>query len=57
MKTSEKIFEELTRQRFADWYTSGRFDSYITGEYPKGHEDHVSKEEILKDIREMFNCR
>lgn len=51
-----KILSRLESQRFADWYQEGgKFDTYITVEFPKGHPQHVSKEDILKDVEEMFS--
>lgn len=43
------ILEGLSRQKFADWYNTGRFDDYITGEKP------LSEQEILADIVKLFN--
>ncbi len=48
--TAEDILNTLEKQRFADWYNNGRFDSYICGDLPK-----ISKEEILDDVKKMFN--
>lgn len=46
----KKIYEVLTKQSFWDWYTDdGRFEKYI-----RGDEYCPIKEEILKDISEMF---
>lgn len=50
MKTiQEIILEAIQGQKFADWYNTGRFDDYITGQEPK-----ITKEEILKDIVKIF---
>lgn len=48
----EKIFQTLLRQKFADWYNSGRFDQWISGDLP-GIED----EEIKEDIRNLFGLK
>ena len=46
---AEKILNTLELQRFADWYNSGRFNAYISGDLPT-----VSKEDIINDIKRMF---
>ena len=53
-KQAENILLTLERQQFADWYTAGKFDTYITGEFPKGDPRRPSKEDILKDIVRLF---
>ncbi len=54
-KLAEQILHRLESQRFADWYQpGGRFDTYITVEYPKGNPQHVSKDDILQDIKSLF---
>lgn len=45
----EKVLRMLERQTFADWYNSGRFDTYITG-----GENVPSRDEILKDLSNML---
>jgi hypothetical protein len=42
------IYEVLTSQRFANWYTADLED------YLQGTEKAKSKEEILADIRKLF---
>jgi hypothetical protein len=55
-KAALKILNRLESQKFADWYKEdGRFDDYITVAYPKGDEQHVSKEDILEDIVQLFD--
>lgn len=53
-ETAVKILETLERRKFAEWYNRGRFDSYITGEYPAGHHLEITKEMILEDIVKLF---
>lgn len=53
-KLAEKILETLNGQRFADWYNTGRFDTYISGEYPKEDPRQPTKEQILADIVKLF---
>jgi hypothetical protein len=56
MNAAENILRVLENQRFADWYgPDGKFDSYIRVDHPKGHPEHVSKENILEDIERMFS--
>ena len=53
---AEKILEALEKQRFADWYnTGGRFDSYITCEYPEESPEHVTRAAVLNDIKRLFS--
>jgi hypothetical protein len=47
---AEKIYATLNGQRFADWYTSGRFDDHISGT-----PDCPDKGDILDDIKKHFN--
>ena len=55
-KRAEQILNVLESQRFSDWYSDGgRFDNYIRVDFPKGHEEHVSKDDVLKDITRYFN--
>ncbi len=44
---AEKILNTLESQRFADWYNTGKFDEYISG-------DGTKKERIIGDIKRMF---
>ena len=45
------ILNVLSKQKFADWYNSGgRFDQYIS-------DNTVSKDDIIKDIEEIFNIK
>lgn len=54
--TAEKILRILENQKFADWYgLDGRFDSYVRVDHPKGHPEHVSKENVLEDIKRIFS--
>ena len=46
---AEKILNTLERQWFADWYNTGNFDKYISGDLPP-----VSKEQIIADVKKMF---
>lgn len=48
----EKILQGLTRQKFADWYNSGNFDKWISGDLPK-----IPDNQIQKDIAELFNLK
>ncbi len=47
----EQIYQVLCGHRFADWYNQGDFDAHIRGEL-----ECKSKEEILDQIKKMFNC-
>lgn len=49
---AEKILEVLGRARFDDWYKTGNFDKYVTGEWRGTPEE--DKERILKEIEQMF---
>ena len=49
-EASEVIYQVLTSRRFEKWYDNGAFTDHITGEL-----DCKSKEEILKDIVDMFS--
>lgn len=51
---AQKILERLDTQRFADWYNKGAFDDYVTGAYPKEDLRHTTKDDILKDIVDLF---
>ena len=51
---AEKILNGLDKAAFADWYTVGRFDDYISGTYPKEDPRQPTKEQILADIIKMF---
>lgn len=46
---AEQILSTLERQKFADWYNSGNFDNYISGDLPP-----VLKEQIIQDIIKLF---
>lgn len=49
---SEKVFDMISKQRFADWYNDGgRFDEYICDPNESG----ITKEDILNDIKNMLN--
>jgi hypothetical protein len=52
----KKIRQLLSTQRFADWYTTGNFDKWTTGDLK--HETQKSQEEcdaiIDKDIERLF---
>lgn len=52
--TPMDVLERLNSQKFADWYNSGRFDSWITGEFPEGDPRRITQEQILDDIKQMF---
>jgi len=52
---AEKILNGLDKARFADWYTAGKFDVYISGDYPVGDPRQPTKEQILEDIVSMFH--
>lgn len=45
----EKILATLESQKFADWYNTGNFDKYISGDAPT-----ITKEEILAEIKKLF---
>ena len=44
-----EILNALEGRRFADWYNTGKFNAYISGELPQ-----VTKEEIIEDIKRLF---
>ncbi len=48
-ETITKLIWLFQSQRFADWYNSGEFDRYITGDL--GHNVQISKEDAEKKIR------
>jgi hypothetical protein len=48
----EKILSTLSRQKFADWYNTGNFDKWITGDLPK-----VPQNQVKKDIAQMFDLQ
>lgn len=52
--TPMDVLERLNSEQFAQWYNSGRFDSWITGEFPKDDPRRITQEQILDDIIEMF---
>lgn len=54
LKLAHQILNTLNRRKFADWYMRGRFDSYISVEFPEGDPRHVSQEDIIQDIIQMF---
>lgn len=47
---AQKILDTLHQQKFADWYSQGQFDKYITGE-----DQSVTKEQILEAIIKLFH--
>lgn len=51
-----RVYEMLFRQKFADWYSKGNFDKFITGdmeyETKKSHEE--CKKEVRNDIRRFL---
>jgi hypothetical protein len=50
-EVANKILETLSKQHFADWYSSdGAFDNYLTG----WGEPAPTKEQILTDIKKKF---
>jgi len=50
---AEQIHEGLSKQSFYDWYLEGKWDEYIRNMY----DDPACKEEILKNIKELFNLK
>jgi hypothetical protein len=50
----EKILKVLESHKFQDWYLTGRFESYITGEFPRDDPRQPTKDQILEEIRNMF---
>jgi hypothetical protein len=48
-KNAMEILNALEGRRFADWYNTGKFNAYISGELPQ-----VTKEEIIEDIKRLF---
>jgi hypothetical protein len=52
-----KILSLLERQKFADWYNTGNFDAYITGdmEHSKGITYEEAKEIVLTDLQKMLD--
>lgn len=50
-KKAEVILNGLTYQKFADWYNTGRFDSWLEGEFPSSD---ITYEDVLEDIVNLF---
>ena len=48
-KLAELIFEAISKQRFADFYLEGMFDSYISG-----MDEGVTKEQVIEEIKKLF---
>lgn len=47
---AETIYNRLSGQKFADWYSDkGKFGQHITGNWPV-----IPKDQILEDIKRMF---
>jgi hypothetical protein len=46
----QKILNGLEKQAFADWYSNGNFDKWISGDLPA-----VTTEQVKKDIEKLFN--
>jgi hypothetical protein len=44
----EKVLDMLVTQKFADWYTNGNFDKWISGDLGE------AKQKIIKDIQNML---
>jgi hypothetical protein len=51
---AQKILNTLEKQRFANWYSLGRFDDYIVVAHPEGDPQHVSRDDVLNDIIDLF---
>ena len=51
--TAEKILHILSSQKFYDWHENGRFKDYIEDGQFLG----ITKEQILKEIRDMFEVK
>ena len=49
-QTIEKIFQGLQRQKFADWYNTGDFDKWLSGD-----DGAKTDAEIKEDIDRLFN--
>ena len=49
---AEKIYHCLVKQRFADWYNKGNFDTHISEGEKAPH--GIPKEQILTEIAELF---
>ena len=51
---AEQVLNTLEGQKFADWYTTGRFEYYITGEYPETDSRHITRDMMIDEIEKMF---
>ena len=52
----EKVLDMLVTQKFADWYTNGNFDKWISGDLVNwcGGSDRRQRTKIIKDIQNML---
>lgn len=48
-KLIQNILNRLSSKKFADWYNSGNFDRWISGDLPA-----LEDEQISKDIESLF---
>lgn len=49
---AEQIHTAIMSNKFYRWYTSGKWDLYISG-----HPDAVSYSEIVDDIKDLFKLK
>jgi hypothetical protein len=54
---TEQILMVLESQRFADWYNTGNFDHYITGEEIPGGFRRVTRDDIINQIEQLFHLK
>lgn len=54
-----RALEMISKQRFADWYTTGKFDKFITGdlEHETGKSYKDCENEIKDDIRKFLHLK
>jgi len=52
--TPMDVLERLNSEKFNQWYNSGNFNSWVTGEFPKEDPRRITQEQILDDIIQMF---
>jgi|LauGreDrversion4_2_1035121.scaffolds.fasta_scaffold3644886_2 hypothetical protein len=49
---AEQIHTAIMSKMFYRWYTSGKWDLYISG-----HPDACSYDEIIEDIKDLFKLK
>lgn len=56
MTTEQKILNLISRQDFVDWYQTGNFDKFITGdlECEKQIKFESAQKIVLKDLTKML---